>query len=287
MENQVTTDIQDVIANQKHLLFYQIMQYPIPRESSLFFFDSLAQGRNDSSDKFSWDQKNPYMDEYTRYIWKLARLYRSVPFVQSMYLCNSITFNALSKNSDIDIFIITKPWALRRARLWSVLLFSIFFLRRSPWNNKRKKFCLSFYVTQDHQNLYDIMLPQNDIYFIYWLAHLVTLYQETPENIYSHNTRLKWVLSNFPNHHCINIWTKVYHWKNRFKRFFEFLSGGVWWETIESLIKLVRLPIVIYKTKHLKNKWQWILISKNILKFHMDIRQKVHLLYMNAKKKFW
>lgn len=49
------------------------------------------------------------------------------------------------------------------------------------------------------------MLPQNDIYFIYWLAHLVPLYQETPENIYKHNKWLESLLPNFPGRHCIDI----------------------------------------------------------------------------------
>ncbi|HBB03724.1 TPA: hypothetical protein DCZ39_02340 [Patescibacteria group bacterium] len=54
---------------------------------------------------------------------------------------------------------------------------------------------------------------------------------------------------------------------------------------IELLIKLVRLPIVIYKTKQLKDKGWGIVINDNMLKFHMDIRKRIHLLYMMYKKK--
>ncbi len=145
------------------------------------------------------------MDDFLAYITKYSRLYRSVPFIQSIYLCNSITFNALHEDSDIDIFIVTKKEALRRARLRSALLFFLFGLKRGTLRGKKRKFCLSFYVTNTHQNLYNIMLPQNDIYFIYRLAHLVPLYQETPENIYTHNKRLESVLPNFPGRHCVDI----------------------------------------------------------------------------------
>ncbi|HBB03723.1 TPA: hypothetical protein DCZ39_02335 [Patescibacteria group bacterium] len=145
------------------------------------------------------------MDDFLRYINRFSRLYRSVPFIQSIYLCNSITFNALKEDSDIDVFIVTKKGSLRRARFWSAVVFFLFGLKRGVIRGKKKKFCLSFYVTHTHQNLYNIMLPQNDIYFIYWLAHLVPLYQETPENIYKHNKWLESALPNFPGRHCINI----------------------------------------------------------------------------------
>src|SRR5574344_530240 len=130
-------------------------------------------------------------------------------------------------------------------------MFFLFGLKRGVVRGKKKKFCLSFYVTNTHQNLYNIMLPQNDIYFIYWLAHLVPLYQETQENIYKHNKWLESALPNFPGRHCINIGINPGEGKNIFKKITEFLCGGIFGKGLEYLIQLVRLPIVIYKTKQL------------------------------------
>jgi len=271
------------------------MEYDVPHHSNYFLFEKKwrkkqedvlrAQDFPSSGEKYSWDKKNEYMDQYLEYIKKFNWLYRSLPFVQSIYLCNSITFNALHQDSDIDVFIVTKPNALWRARFWSVLLFFMFGLKRGGVRGKKKKFCLSFYVTQTHQNLYSIMLPQNDIYFIYWLAHLVPLYQETPENIYTHNKWLESVLPNFPGSHCINIWNIPQEGKTKFKKITEYLCGGIIGKGAELLIKCIRLPIVIYKTKQLWDKWWGIIANKNILKFHMDIRKKIHLLYMIYKKR--
>jgi hypothetical protein len=271
------------------------MNYDVPYHYSYFLFEKkwwkkqedILRGQEFPQDepKYSWDKKNPYTDDFVAYISKFNRLYKSIPFIQSIYLCNSITFNALHEDSDIDIFIVTKTWSLRRARFWSAILFFVFWLKRGGIRGKKKKFCLSFYVTQDYQNLYNIMLPQNDIYFIYWLAHLVPLYQETNENIYTHNKWLESVLPNFPWTHCIDIDTKKIYWTNLFKKIIEFLF---WWmigKVVEYLIKILRLPIVIYKKKQLKEKWWGIIIHDNILKFHMDIRKKIHLLYMMYKKK--
>ncbi len=285
----------NTLDDQQHLIFYKIMNYEVPHHSSYFLFQKKwwkkqedvlrAQEFQLSGEKYSWDKKNPYIDDFLQYIKKFSRLYRSVPFIQSIYLCNSITFNALHQDSDIDIFIVTKPGALWRARFWSVLLFFMFGLKRGGIRGKKKKFCLSFYVTKTHQNLYSIMLPQNDIYFIYWLAHLVPLYQETPENIYTHNKWLDSVLPNFPGSHCINIWITPQEGKTKYKKFTEYICGGLVGKGAEFLIKLVRLPIVIYKTKQLWERWWGIIANNNILKFHMDIRKKIHLLYMMYKKR--
>lgn len=285
----------NTLDDQQHLIFYKIMNYEVPRHSSYFLFgkkwrqkqEDILRGQEFPPDepKYSRDKKNAYIDDFVAYIEKYSRLYRSVPFIQSIYLCNSITFNALHEDSDIDMFIVTKKWALRRARFRSAVLFFLFGLKRGGIRGKKKKMCLSFYVTHTHQNLYNIMLPQNDIYFIYRMAHLVPLYQETPENIYKHNKWLESVLPNFPGRHCIDIGIQTTSGITIFKKITEFLFGGLVGQLIEWLIKYTRLPIVIYKTKQLWEKWRGIVVNKNMLKFHMDIRKKVHLLYMMYKKK--
>ena len=295
MKNNYEHSLTNTLDDQQHLVFYKIMNYDVPHHSSYFLFEKkwwkkqedILRGQEFPPDeqKYSWDQKNPYMDDFLKYINKFNRLYRSVPFIKSIYLCNSISFNALQADSDIDIFIVAKKWALWRARLRSTILFFLFGLKRGVIRGKKKKFCMSFYVTDTHQNLYNIMLPQNDIYFIYRLAHLVPLYQETPENIYKSNTWLESALPNFPGRHCINIWLTSGSGKSTFKKITEFFFGGIIGKGIEYIIKLIRLPIVIYKTRQLKEKGWGIIVNDNMLKFHMDIRKKIHLLYVMYKKK--
>ncbi len=295
MERSYDHPIANTLDDNQHLVFYKIMNYEVPRQYSYFLFEKKWRKKQEDilrgqefppdEEKYSWDKKNEYMDFFLTFIKKYSRLYRSIPFIQSIYLCNSITFNALHKDSDIDIFIVTKKWALWRARLRSAIMFFVFGLKRGVVRGKKKKFCLSFYITNTHQNLYNIMLPQNDIYFIYRLAHLVPLYQETPENIYKHNKRLESALPNFPGRHCINIWLTPSSGTSIFKKTIEFLSWGILGKIYEYLIQVIRLPIVIYKTKKLWERWRGIIINKNMLKFHMDIRKKIHLLYMMYKKK--
>lgn len=103
---------------EKQLIFYKIMKYPVPRESELFLFDEKGRssqaeiqrlGQFQKSADFSRNKENPYMAEYRAFVQKYTRLYKSIPFVQSLYICNSMSFNALHENSDIDLFIVTKP----------------------------------------------------------------------------------------------------------------------------------------------------------------------------------
>lgn len=280
-------DIKEILLYKEYLLFYEVMKYPIPKYWQYFLCEKKYNWKINFPSDISRDRQNPLLGEYTKYIQKYNWIYKSIPFIQSIYLCNSITFNKLKSDSDIDLFIITKKKSLRRARFRSVLLFFIFWLKRSL-SKKSKKFCLTFYITEDSQNLYDISLPQTDIYLIYWLAHLVPLYHNHHPNksIYEYNTRIHTLLPNHPLRHCIHIWTNIFYWSTKFKTFIEKRSWWIIGNLVEYLIKTLRLPIVIFKTKKLKDAWWGIIINNTMLKFHLDKRKKISLLYKTLKNKF-
>jgi hypothetical protein len=113
-------DLYKNLSIQPYLRFYEIMNYPVPKNAELFFQYSDIEPTNankllkDTREKkqansFSRDKKSEYMDEYLKEIKRLEHTFQSIPFVQQIFLCNSISFNALDKNSDIDLFIITEP----------------------------------------------------------------------------------------------------------------------------------------------------------------------------------
>ncbi|MBQ7073605.1 hypothetical protein IJM86_00735 [bacterium] len=100
-----------------------------------------------------------------------------MPFVEKIYLCNSLTFNSLNSDSDIDLFIVVQEQKIWTARFFCLLLFSWFHIKRSL-TSKHKKFCLSFFVTSEHQNLDGIALDFGDPYLEHWVKHLTLLYQD-------------------------------------------------------------------------------------------------------------
>lgn len=271
-------------------VFYEMMWYPLPRgaeqfsrlQSSLFTpyqSDSLLSPPVELLPSRS--TPSPLLDEYVAHIDRRWRLYKSLPFVEHIYLCNSLTFNHLDEESDIDLFIIASPNRLWIARLWSRWLFSLLGLKR--WGNlTRKKFCLSFYVTTDHLNLYDISLQPYDIYLTYRIAHLVPLYSQTTTStgdIRSSNRRITWFLPNIPLGPNICIGTKHFSGATRCKWWIELLHGGRRWTMINTLIKLIWSPIIYRKTRRLWSKWRGITISDTMLKFHADQRKKYNILY--------
>ncbi|MDR2416093.1 MAG: hypothetical protein LBD75_05860 [Candidatus Peribacteria bacterium] len=152
------------------------------------------------------------MNDYLAEIEKYATLYKSLPFVEEIYLCNSITFNALHENSDIDLFIITRPERIRTAKFWAMLFCTFAGIKRSL-KKKGKRICLSFFITADHQNLYALSLPHLDIYLSYRIQHLVLLYQSNPTKqpeIFKKNKRVQGVLPNYPSKQCIFLGNQVF-----------------------------------------------------------------------------
>lgn len=97
--------------------------------------------------------------------------------------------------------------------------------------------------------MYNITLPKTDIYFSYWLAHLIPLYMEQNNNIYQANKRLISLLPNFPLEHSIHIGSRLFEGKTKAKNIFEYCFGSIWGRLLEKVIKLIWLPIVLYKTK--------------------------------------
>ncbi len=262
------------------------MNYPVPKQKELFYFEKKIEKEQITQNWFSRKEENQFMDKFIEKINKYWKLYQSLPFVQEIFLCNSISFNSLKRDSDIDLFIITKKNSIRRSRLFSAIFFKLLWLKRSI-KDKKQKFCLSFYITEDYKNLYPIMLEKTDIYLTYRLAHLVPLYQEnkSTDNIYTKNKRFKELLPNHPQEYYINIWNDYFTWKTKTKKVLEFLFGGIFGQLIEFIIKIIWIPILTKKIRKLWNKWKQIVINDQILKFHDDIREQIHLLYKIANKK--
>ena len=282
---------------QPYLRFYEIMNYPVPKNTELFFQYSDTEPTNANKllknidedewwDSFSRDQKSEYMDEYLKEVKRLKSTFQSIPFVEQIFLCNSISFNALDKNSDIDVFIIAEPWRIWTVKFWSMILFTLKWAKRI-WKRSRKKICLSFFITSDSQNLYPISLPTLDIYLAYRIAHLVLIYQpdeEVNNSFFENNKRVKWILPNYQEKQTISLWINPFHWNTKFKDIMETLWDWLLWNIFERIVKHTQKTII--HLKRIRNPvWNKdVIVSDSMLKFHQDIREKISLKY-NVKVK--
>jgi len=281
----------DLLSVQKHLRFYEIMHYPVPKRSDIYFQYSnshhnkknnlLKISETENKEDFSRDKKSKYMDEYLQEIKRLKDTFKSIPFVEEIYLCNSITFNALDKDSDIDIFIITQPWRIRSTKFRSMILFTLKNAKRFG-KYIRKRICLSFFITSDQQNLYPISLPSMDIYLAYRISHLVLIYKRENNKqptFFKQNQRVKGILPNFQEKQTISLWIKTFEWNTKLKNFLEFIWNWFFWNIFEHIIKIIQ--ILIIKLKILINPiWNKdVITTDTMLKFHKDIREKISLKY--------
>ena len=287
--------ISNTLSIQPYLRFYEIMDYPIPRNAELFFQYSDTENtnkplKNTYKDKswnwFSRNQKSKYIDEYLKEIKRLKSTFQSIPFVEQIFLCNSISFNALDENSDIDLFIIAEPRRIRTVKFRSMLLFTLKWAKRF-WKRIRKKICLSFFITSDSQNLYPISLSSLDIYLAYRIAHLVLIYQpdENQNNSFFENNKwVKGILPNYQEKQTISLWIEPFKWNTKFKNIMESLWNWLLWNIFEWIVKHVQKAII--HIKRIRNPiWNKdVIISDTMLKFHQDIREKVSLKY-NVKVK--
>jgi hypothetical protein len=81
--------------NTSELLFYEIMNYPIPKDWEYFSTEKKENNKKDTTNIFSWERENPLLEEYRTQIKKHQKIFQSLPWIKTIYLCNSITFNSL------------------------------------------------------------------------------------------------------------------------------------------------------------------------------------------------
>lgn len=203
-------------------------------------------------------------------------LFSLFPQIQMVALCNSRAMGEADENSDIDLFIISKKWNLWTARCIVTVLSSLMGIRRrnthglqkwSPDYIKRTKdrFCLSFFITEEHLNFDDIRLQPADPYLDRWMYTLIPLVNK--DATYEHFMEANWVE---PTYSLINPSWRLFLMK--LGNIFSFLS------LFEHLIKKLWLPRTQKTYERLGKPWG-VVISDTMLKFH---DQDVRKIYQNT-----
>lgn len=270
----------------KKIIFYESMSYPYPTDHEYYRYineisrkeyDEHKQTSDPKSD-FSRERSSALMDEYREHILSYAHVFASLPFVRQIYLCNSITFNALHPGSDIDLCIICEKGYVRAARIWSVLFFLRYKIKRS-WGrtgNHSKKFCLSFYIDESTADIYPLRNSEGDRYLVYRLAHLVLLYSDDtlPDNfLRQQNRKLLSFLPYHPQQQSIDIRINPIREQRRIKNMLEKVNRLWIAKLILKVITRIRKQRIYYKRKKLSVHVQkYIIISNTILKFYNDRR---------------
>lgn len=183
----------------------------------------------------------------------LKKILKFVPFLKQVGVCNSITMGVAGDGSDIDLFVVSKPNRVYLVRFWMVLLFHILGKRR--YGDKIEgRFCLSFFVDENHIDMSDIMI-EDDYYFQFWVQNIWWLLDNEE------------FLSNWRNINKLPYTQRLFNWSYRSKD----VLGSVW-NTLNYLVGVLQ-RIKAHKSYKNKNFPKGVLFEEGIIKCHdQDIR---------------
>ncbi len=187
-----------------------------------------------------------------------------IPWLLMVWVWNSLSMNCTNKNSDIDLFIVTKKNTLWLNRIIITIIFSVLWVKKTK-NNHAQKFCLSFFATEKWMNFWKWSL-ENDIYLYFWILYLKPV-------LNNNNTYEKFLEKNFS-------WADFWEYKKIIEKNKKYIKisknkKNPW--KISKILDNLFKKIFINKTiKNYKKLWKpyWIIINNDLLKFHNNDRRK-------------
>ena len=142
-------------------------------------------------------QNNNWAERKFQKTVRIVKIFRYFPFVRMVAICNNLSYSNSRDTSDIDLFVVAKKNQIWLARFFCLLTLKLLALRPTG-ENRRDKFCLSFFVDENYLDMKSIMLGQHDIHFVYWFVQFLPVYD--PEGL---NEKLlaanPWIHDYLPN----------------------------------------------------------------------------------------
>ncbi len=191
-----------------------------------------------------------------KYISKLA----NIPGVEMIAIVNSLSMYATYPESDIDLFIVTKPWMIWFVRFLATLIL----WTHGVWRRDRDiagNLCLSFFITTETMDLSHIAI-ENDIYLYYWIYYMRPIFDKN-------ETYNKFLLA--------NSWVSVDE-EQKSKNQVYLINDSTkfaslfwqFWESCRSVNTLIRYFLFPRTLRTYEKLWkpEWVIISDQMLKFH-------------------
>lgn len=207
--------------------------------------------------------------------WSRTKLYghymRTVPFVKMVAICNNLSYDNPSEQSDIDLLIVIKPGRMWLARLIITLTLHFFGVRRHG-KHTVGRFCLSFFITTNHLNMEKLQIKPEDPYLAYWTKLLTPIYGEkTYEDFKEENE--KWLTEKYGLKLTDNKKHLYVESESKLKKFFEWVLNGCIGNALENMLKKTFKKRTLRKMKHLGPEAS-IIVNDDILKFHNHDKRK-------------
>lgn len=198
---------------------------------------------------------------------KYLKFIKWIPWIKMVWIGNSISMNSASKDSDIDLLIVSDKNKMWLVRILVTLIFQILWVRKND-KHHAGRFCLSFFCTVDWLDFSKFALKK-DPYLYFWILYFKPI---------------------------LDFWNTYDLFIEKNKSWADFWEFKEIIENNRKYIKYSKIPLLtreglgvalnnffkkIFLPKTLKHynkigKPYWIIINDNILKFHnWDIRKEI------------
>jgi hypothetical protein len=260
----------------EHLFFLNPDQEKIDiylRESPLIHeFDGYFSLKRNEAFYEHFLAKRRRAKEFWRRVHRSQWMFSICPFVKFVGVCNSLPIRAVEDNSDIDLLIVTEKNHMFTARFFVTLITSIFGIRRHG-KRIRKRFCLSFFTTEDNLDFESIKKDPYDIYLAYWIKTLEPIsgdYVIYEKILKANREWLKPYFTHLIKHR--RRFRKARNWQTKIKSTLEKWFAAEKWEI---RMRNWQIKRALEKYRKLEDQ-SGTIITQNMLKFHdHDAREQI------------
>lgn len=209
---------------------------------------------------------------------RIVKIFRFIPFIKMVAVCNTLAYSNAREESDIDLFIISQKRKIWLARFFSILVTKFLKLRPQE-DNKKDTICLSFFVDETDLNIHNVMMGDRDIYFPYWVQQLMPIYD--PYGLYDDFMMANsWYKEYLPNAYSNQFYNKVK--PNKLSKIFSnifsnIISPKLFNRWLDDFYRSIQIRIIDRNLKSMVNVDTRVIINEQMLKFHADDRREMFL----------
>lgn len=196
---------------------------------------------------------------------RAAKYFFLLPAVRSVSASNTLAWWSTTKDSDIDLYVVTRPGHIWSSRFWLVVPFLL--LGRRPSNRYaiivKNSFCFSFFSTNEALNMEALCL-QRDYYMAFWIRSLVPIF-DRDGSLATLQSENRWATRVIPNAHH-----RVSHHRLAPRRI---PSLPVQWRVTEPIFRFVQRNRFPANLRDIANLDSRVIVTDDILKFHDNDRR--------------
>lgn len=210
-------------------------------------------------------------DKFKRAI-KFIKLFRHIPFIKMVAVCNTLAYNNCSREGDIDLFIITKSNRLWLTRFLVIGILKLFKARPTT-EKKQDAIDATFFMSEEDLGINDLKIAEQDIYLTYWVDQIVPVYDidNTYQKFQKANQWVKDTLPNSIGYQLNDQRTICPNWYSKSGSFK--LKILLDWQFWENMVRKYQLKIMPQVLKEMMNKDSRVVVNRRMLKFHRDDRR--------------